>query len=94
MWASVLGWLVPGWWPVAGSAGVGACVVGGGGVGGLVALGGLVRCAGRGAAGQMSWGRLRMCCSAVVKVFCQGQLSVWVPETRPWSLTCRDADRC
>ena len=21
-------------------------------------------------------------------------LIVWVPETRPWSLTCRDAGRC
>ena len=22
------------------------------------------------------------------------RLAVWVPETRPWSLTCRDAGRC
>ena len=23
-----------------------------------------------------------------------GLTAVWVPETRPWSLTCRDAGRC
>ena len=24
----------------------------------------------------------------------RGAVRLWVPETRPWSLTCRDAGRC
>ena len=65
-----LGWCVCAGRRVLGRAGVG-CGAGAG----WWRVGFGLRCAGRCAAAQMSWGRLRIRCRAVVKVFAHGQLS-------------------
>ena len=66
-----------------------AVLVAPGGLGGWCQMG--VWCAGVGGGGAGAVAGRALWCGGVCRGLVGSVLGVWVPETRPWSLTCRDA---